>query len=397
MLLHVLRHVEAQQLDTHQLGELLCDLGLADAGRPGEQVAADRLLRLAQARAGELDRRRQRGDGRSWPNTTRFRSFSRLAITSASDLDTVFGGMRAIVATVASISLHRIFFLRLPSGTSICEAPVSSMTSIALSGSLRSWMYLADSSTAALIGLVRVLELVELLEVGLQALDDLDRVLDRRLLHVDLLEAADERAVLLEVLAVLLVGGRADAAHRARLQRRLQQVGRIHGAARGRTRADHGVDLVDEQDRARIVLDLLHHRLEPLLEVAAIARAGEQRAHVEREDRRVPQHLGHFAANDLARQALGDRRLADAGIADEQRVVLLAPAQHLDGAQHLGLAPDQRIDPAVARLLVEVHAIRVERIRVLASSRPPPSLPAFLVDATHRRGSVMPAAWRCHG
>ena len=36
-------------------GELLGDLGLADAGRAREQVAADRLLRLAQAGARELD------------------------------------------------------------------------------------------------------------------------------------------------------------------------------------------------------------------------------------------------------------------------------------------------------------------------------------------------------
>ena len=72
-----------------------------------------------------------------------------------------------------------------------------------------------------------------------------------------------------------------------RLQRRLQQVRRIHRAARGGASADHGVDLVDEQDRAWIVLDLLHHGLQALFEIAAIARAGEQRAHVEREDRRV--------------------------------------------------------------------------------------------------------------
>ena len=149
----------------------------------------------------------------SWPNTTRFRSFSRLLSTSASDLVTVFGGMRAMVATVASISFTVIFFLRLPSATSICEAPVSSITSIALSGSLRSWMYLADSSTAALMASLVYLSLWKLLEVGLEALQDLEGILDRRLLDVDLLEAPDERAILLEVLPVLLVGGRADAAH----------------------------------------------------------------------------------------------------------------------------------------------------------------------------------------
>ena len=49
-----------------------------------------------------------------------------------------FGG--AIVAMVVSISLMPIVFLRRLSGKSICAAPDSSITSIALSGSLRSWM-----------------------------------------------------------------------------------------------------------------------------------------------------------------------------------------------------------------------------------------------------------------
>ena len=56
--LHVFRHVEADQLDAERRRKLLCHFGLADAGRAGEQVAADRLFRLAQAGARELDRRR---------------------------------------------------------------------------------------------------------------------------------------------------------------------------------------------------------------------------------------------------------------------------------------------------------------------------------------------------
>ena len=180
-------------------------------------------------------------------------------------------------------------------------------------------------------------------------------------------------------------------------ERRLQQVRRVHGAARRRAGADDGVDLVDEQDRARIVLELLHDGLQPLLEVAAIARAGEQRAHVEREDRRVLQHLGHLALDDLAGEALGDGGLADAGIADEQRVVLLPAAEHLDGAQHLLLAADQRIDLAVARLLVEVDAIGVERVLArLACSSPSDA------SAPRRRRAPCAArtcrgAWRCRG
>jgi hypothetical protein len=52
--LHVLRHVEAQQLDPERGAQLLGDLGLADAGRAAEEVAADGLLRVAKARAGHL-------------------------------------------------------------------------------------------------------------------------------------------------------------------------------------------------------------------------------------------------------------------------------------------------------------------------------------------------------
>ena len=70
-------------------------------------------------------------------------------------------------------------------------------------------------------GFVRVLQLVVVLENGLKAFQNFDRILDGRLLDVDLLEAAHQRPILLEVLAIFLVCRRADAAQRARLQRRL--------------------------------------------------------------------------------------------------------------------------------------------------------------------------------
>ena len=138
-------------------------------------------------------------------------------------------------------------------------------------------------------------------------------------------------------------------------------------------------------------LDLLDDLLQALLEIAAIARAGEQRAHVEREDGRVLEHLRHLALDDLAGEALGDRGLADAGVADEERVVLLPAAQDLDRALDLGLAADQRIDLAVLRLLVEVDAIGVERVallllpavRLVAAGR---ALVRLLLGAARRAG-----------
>ena len=51
-----------------------------------------------------------------------------------------------------------------------------------------------------------VADLVVTLVIGLQAPEYLDRILDRRLIDVDLLETADEGPVLLEIVAVFLVG-----------------------------------------------------------------------------------------------------------------------------------------------------------------------------------------------
>ena len=148
-------------------------------------------------------------------------------------------------------------------------------------------------------------------------------------------------------------------------QRRLEQVAGVERAARGGAGADQRVDLVDEQDRVRLVLQRLQHALQALLEVAAVLGAGQQRAHVERVDGGIGQHLGHVGLRDAPGQALGDRGLADAGLADQQRVVLAPAAQHLDHALDLVLAPDQRIDLAVARELVEVLRELLQR-RALA-------------------------------
>ena len=198
---------------------------------------------------------------------------------------------------------------------------------------------------------------MELLVVDLQALQDLDRVFDGGFVDVDLLEPANQRAVLLEVLAELLVGRGAHAPQGARGERGLQQVGGVHGPARGGARADHRVDLVDEQHRVRVVLEFLDHLLHALFEVTPIAGASQQRAHVEREDRRAGQDLGDLVVDDLARQALGDGGLADTGVADQQRVILRAPAKDLDAALHLGRAADQRVDLTLLGLFVEVDAV----------------------------------------
>ena len=150
---------------------------------------------------------------------------------------------------------------------------------------------------------------------------DLDGLLERRLLDHDRLEAPLEGRVVLDVLAVLVERGRADALELAAGERRLEDVGGVDRAL-GRAGADERVQLVDEEDRVVRVAQLLDDLLEALLELAAVLRAGDERADVEGQDALVEQRLRDVAGDDPVGQALGDGGLADAGLADQGRVVL---------------------------------------------------------------------------
>ena len=100
-------------------------------------------------------------------------------------------------------------------------------------------------------------------------------------------------------------------------------------------------------DLAGRFLHFLQHRLEALLEFAAVLRAGDQRAHVQRHDALVLQALGHVAAHDAQRQSLHDGGLAHAGLADQHGVILGAPREHLDHAADLLVAADHRVELAL--------------------------------------------------
>ena len=207
--------------------------------------------------------------------------------------------------------------------------------------------------------LVADLDLVVLLEPLADAEQDGDRLVDRWLVHHHRLEAPLERRVLLDVLAVLVEGGGADALQLATRKRRLQDVCRVDGAFGG-TRADQRVKLVDEEDAVAARAQLLDDLLEPLLELAAVLRAGNQRADVQREDPLVHQGLGDVARHDPMREAFGDGRLADAGLADEGGVVLAPSRQDLNDPLDLLLAADHRVEGAGACRLGQVDAELVE-------------------------------------
>ncbi len=141
-----------------------------------------------------------------------------------------------------------------------------------------------------------------------------------------------------------------------------EQVGRVHRAV-ALAGADQRMHLVDEQDEIALARgDFLEHGLQPLLELAAVFRTRNQRAEIEREQLLVLEGLGHVAVDDAQREALGDGGLADAGLTDQDGIVLGPARQHLDGAADLLVAADDRIELAVARSLGQVAGIFLQRV-----------------------------------
>src|SRR6185436_425405 len=97
--------------------------------------------------------------------------------------------------------------------------------------------------------------------------------------------------------------------------------------------------------------------LQALLELSAVLRAGDERAHVERDDALVLQPLRHIATDDAARETFDDGGLSNTRFADEDGIVLGPPRQHLNDPADLLVTADDRIELALARKLGEIAAV----------------------------------------
>lgn len=199
-------------------------------------------------------------------------------------------------------------------------------------------------------------------------------MLHRRLTHLHRLEAALQRGVLLDVLAVFVERGGADRLQFTASELRFQDRGGVDRALGGSS-TDQGVQLVDKQDDVTAGVDLLEHLLEAFLEVTAVAATRHQRSQIQRVELLVLERLRHLAVHDGLRQSFDDRGLADAGLADQHRVVLGAPREHLHDPLDFLLAADDRVQFAFHRRRREVAAELVEhqgrRRRAGLSPRPP--------------------------
>src|SRR5205823_6127773 len=173
--------------------------------------------------------------------------------------------------------------------------------------------------------------------------------------YLDSLEATLERAVLLDGLAEF--GGRrgADALDFAARESRLQNVSGVERAF-GRTRADQGMQLIDEDNGVLIFHQFFHDGFQTLFKLAAVFGAGDNQRKIESQDAFVSEEGGHVAFGNPLREAFDDRSLADAGLTNEDRVVLGAPAENLHDSLELVVAPDERIERVVHGGLREIAA-----------------------------------------
>ena len=156
----------------------------------------------------------------------------------------------------------------------------------------------------------------------LDAAQNRDRILNGGLADENRLETPGQGRVFLDMLAVFIERRRANAMQLATRQCRLQEVRGIHRAF-GFSGSHQRVHLIDEEDDAAIGrCHFRQHRLQALLEFATVFGAGDQGTHVKRHQLLVFQAFGHVTLDDAERQALGNGGLADAGLADENGIVL---------------------------------------------------------------------------
>ena len=205
------------------------------------------------------------------------------------------------------------------------------------------------------------LDAVIRLVVGGQTLEDLDGILDGRLVHRHRLEPSLQGAVLLDGLAVFIKGGGADDLDLAPGKSRLQDVGSVH-AALGISCTHDVVDLVDHQDDVTQLFDLVDEALHPLLKLAPELSPGHQRRQVEEVDLLIPQLEGHIPRHDPLGKTLRDGGLAHAGLTDQTGVVLLAAVQDLNDPLDLLRTADHRVQLALLGLAVQGDAVALQEL-----------------------------------
>ena len=182
-----------------------------------------------------------------------------------------------------------------------------------------------------------------------------DRVLDCWFIYKDRLESPGQRGILFHILAIFIQCRCPDAAQLAACQCRLQKIGGVHRPIRLAS-ANQLMHLVDEQHHLAIArFHFLENGFQTLFEFAAIFCTSHQRAHIQRQQCLIGKRLWHIAIDNPLRQPFGDGRLANAGLANQNRIVLCPAGQNLDRPPDLCLAANDRVELAAPCRICQVR------------------------------------------
>ena len=185
---------------------------------------------------------------------------------------------------------------------------------------------------------------VVLLVFRLDVVEDFHGLFRRGGIDEDLLETTFQSAVLFDVLPVFVEGGGADALQLASGQGRLEHVGGVKRPV-GVAGPDKRMDLVDEQDDVRVLLQLVEDGLDALLELSAVFGACHNAADVKHHDAFVEQGAGDLVLDDTDGQSLRNGGFAYAGLTNEDGVVFLSATQDLGDALQLLVSAHNGIQP----------------------------------------------------
>ena len=190
---------------------------------------------------------------------------------------------------------------------------------------------------------------------------DCNSVLNRRLTNEHLLETTLKSGVLFDVLAVLVQGCRTDHAELTTGQHGLEHIARVHCAFGAATGTDDRVKFVDEGDDFAVgTFDFVKNSLEAFLEFTTVLRARNHPSQIKSDQLLVLQRFGDVASDDSLREAFDDGGLTDAGLTDQNRVVLGSTRQHLDHAANFAIATNHGIQLALACNLSQVASVLLE-------------------------------------
>ena len=187
-----------------------------------------------------------------------------------------------------------------------------------------------------------------LLQHRRQAAQHADRLLLVRLVDLDRLEAALEGGVGLEVLLVLGPGGGRDGAQLAAGQGRLEQVG---GVALARPAPPAPMSVCASSMNRMIGIGDAFTSSMHRLRAGSRTRPSRRRRPAAGRGRACGaatflSGVGHVAGHDPQGEPFDHGRLADAGLAGEDRVVLPAAGEDVDDLADLDVAADDRVDLA---------------------------------------------------